>query len=185
MGIQNDNEVWKPVVGFEGVYEVSSFGRIRSLRRTIRHGRTKAPSIRNGVMLCFGKQSSGHLFFQLPRPGGAFQTTRVHRVVAAAFLGPCPPGLQVNHIDGNPANNRIENLEYCTHAENMRHARDVLRAWPVGELHYNAKLTEDGVRKIRTMRASGMTFQAIADTMGIGRKTASRACYGECWGHVV
>lgn len=105
-------EEWRPVVGFEGRYEVSNQGRVRSLlrrRRPILRLFTKPEGYVHVCLLDHGRQC----------------TRYVHRLVAEAF---CPQvdGDQVNHLDGDKGNNRADNLEWCTPAENSRHARDVL-----------------------------------------------------------
>lgn len=100
--------VWKPVPGYEGLYEASSFGEIRSLRR----GRVLKP----------GTSQGGYLVVAL-RKNGTQHMVKVHTVIAAAFLGERPQGLEVNHKDFNRMNNAVENLEYVTRQENIRHAR--------------------------------------------------------------
>lgn len=122
----NDIEIWKPVVGLENYYEVSSWGQVRikeGATRKLADGRTviypqkpvtqhlhqaAGPNMRYIVMLQGEKERKKHY---------------VHRLVALAFI-PCdnPDEMQVNHIDGNPLNNRLENLEWVTHDENLRHA---------------------------------------------------------------
>ena len=118
-----DSEVWKPVVGFESAYEVSNFGRVRSknrMVRTITHGkeylrsspmRVLKPYLRNGyelVPICVNGKS---------------RWMSVHRLVLDSFIEPRSfPEFEVNHKDTNKRNNRLENLEWCTKSENMKHA---------------------------------------------------------------
>ncbi len=109
-----DCEVWVPAAGYEGRYEVSSFGRIKSLSRiaTCKNGRTRtvsgkilSPSVHpktGRLSLCL----EGKMWF-------------VHRIVAVSFLGPCPDGMHVCHWDDNPKNNCVTNLRYATCSENM------------------------------------------------------------------
>lgn len=100
-------EEWRVIPGFPG-YEASSFGRIRSLKT------------HNGVTGRILSQSkNGHGYFQVgPYANGQINISKVHRLVALAFHGPCPPGLETRHLDGNRLNNRPENLRYGTHSEN-------------------------------------------------------------------
>lgn len=101
---------WRPVVGYEGIYEVSPAGQVRSVPR---RGKTRGMILKPKPR----KQRSGHLLLNLRRDG-VMKTKTVHRIVAAAFLGPCPDGLQVRHVDGDPTNNAVTNLAYGTSSEN-------------------------------------------------------------------
>lgn len=114
------NERWRPVVGFEGLYEVSDLGRVRSLDRTVWcEGPVKGryPSFKKGRVLRPGPMASGHLSVVLGREAGS---KTIHSLVATAFIGPCPAGLEVRHLDGNPANNKLGNLEYSTRSRNTQ-----------------------------------------------------------------
>ena len=101
-------EQWKPVPGYEGIYEVSSEGRVRSLPRR---------GVRGGLMTTRPGKRGGYLVVALTRDGRT-STKAVHVLVAAAFLGPRPPGMQVRHREGNPLDARLVNLAYGTPAEN-------------------------------------------------------------------
>ncbi|EOM78090.1 hypothetical protein DW322_11330 [Rhodococcus rhodnii] len=116
-----DAEIWKPVLGYEGLYEVSSIGRVRTVERVVRGGRTPTSSrtVPAKVRKVSAHVNGGHLWLKLHRNG--VRTPRfVHRLVLEAFVGEQPEGRnEVRHLDGNPANNRVENLAYGTHAENV------------------------------------------------------------------
>jgi hypothetical protein len=100
-----DEELWLPVPGFDH-YEVSNQGRVRSHRRG------------GGRILRPGPSNYGHLSVVL----GRGNTRMVHQLVLFAFVGPRPPGHDARHIDGDPANNRLENLCWGTRSENIRDA---------------------------------------------------------------
>lgn len=103
----DDLEIWLPIAGYEGLYEISALGRIRSLaRRTTRGGILKA-----------SPGWAGYLKVSLSKPG-VIRSYHVHRLVAATFLGPCPEGQQVRHLDGDPLNNTLTNLRYGTVSDN-------------------------------------------------------------------
>lgn len=111
-------EQWRPVVGFEGYYEVSDQGGVRSLDRVVDRG--GSPMRRRGQPLSTsGVHPSGHLYVNLRMNGGG-GTHQVHRLVMAAFAGPCPDGMEVRHLNGDPTDNRLENLAYGTRSENIR-----------------------------------------------------------------
>ena len=108
----NDNERWLPVVGFEDLYEVSNFGRVKSLGRPYCNGvRSFPPRI-----LRPGPSNYGHLSVVL----GRGNTWMVHTLVLTAFIGPRPPGAEGCHNDGNPANNHLDNLRWDTRSNNIR-----------------------------------------------------------------
>jgi hypothetical protein len=113
-------ENWRPVFGFEGLYEVSSFGRIRSLGRPPVCGKHGGRGFRECILRAHSV-SKGHLRVKL-RQG---QETKffVHTLVLTAFVGPCPQGMECRHLDGNPANNRLGNLKWGTPEENWADRR--------------------------------------------------------------
>lgn len=125
-------EQWKDVVGFEGLYSVSNQGRVRREKsgKGLRHA---------GLILQMSNDAYGYHLVSLYDWGLKPQSVKVHRVVTAAFIGPCPKGYHVNHIDGNKQNNAVSNLEYCTPAQNVRHARDVLGSLSQGDDHWTRK----------------------------------------------
>lgn len=104
------HEEWKPINGFEGLYEISSYGKVKSFK--------VYPS---GKILKPSPDSGGYLRLSLMRAGKNKYVT-VHRLVAEAFLPKVDGKTCVNHIDGNKANNRLDNLEWCTYSENIKHA---------------------------------------------------------------
>lgn len=110
-------EKWRPVKGYEGVYEVSSFGSVRSLDRYDSLGR-----LRIGRVLRPKKNKNGYLECHLCLDGDG-RTFRVHRLVAEAFLQNSEGLPQVNHIDENKTNNRLENLEWCTEKYNTNYGK--------------------------------------------------------------
>ncbi|MBO9602542.1 MAG: NUMOD4 motif-containing HNH endonuclease [Novosphingobium sp.] len=113
------DEIWRDIVGYEGSYEVSSYGRVRSLDRVVfRLGRPKRIK---GRSLTLWPDAGTYPTVTLCESGQR-QAINVHRLVAEAFLEADIARTHVNHIDGNKANNRADNLEWCTRSENMAHA---------------------------------------------------------------
>ena len=125
---ETTTETWKPVVGWEGFYEVSDQGRVRSLDRTVifKDGRTRTWRRATRKLQ---PDSSGHLNVMLQKDGKTGTGYRVHRLVMAAFVGPCPADMEVCHNNGDPTDNRLANLRYDTRAANVRdcidHGRNV------------------------------------------------------------
>lgn len=173
-------EVWKPVVGFESHYDVSNHGHVRAIWR-------KWHIERRDEQLC-GKilktqiDKLGYERIKLRRDGKTKVTT-VHILVLAAFRGPRPQGHSADHLDGNRSNNKLNNLEYCTHAENVRRSdiRNGGRPWNKGEGNPNATLTEEKVRAIRRLAGEGATFQELADKYDISPKHAYKIVRREKW----
>lgn len=106
-------ERWLPVVGYEGKYEVSSTGRVRSLSRRVEH-RDGTDRWLDGRILKATADRKGHLYVSL----GAGNRRWVHRLVIEAFVGPIPEGKMVLHWNDIPGDNRIENLRIGDHREN-------------------------------------------------------------------
>jgi hypothetical protein len=158
-------ETWKPLSGYYDNYEVSDFGRVRNA---------------SGLVLrpCFTVR--GYIQVTLRRHGIGKART-VHSLVAEAFLGSCPTGYQVNHKNGIKTDARLSNLEYVTPAENMRHARAMGLYSPYSARHL--KLTEDDVRKIRTLFGH-MTNRQIAEMYGVRRRHITAIKAGSVWGAV-
>lgn len=169
-----DATTWRPVVGYEGRYEVSDAGEIRSLPRL--------------WILKPSKNRGGYLQVVLCDYPRARSTQIVHTVVAAAFLGPRQNGLQVNHVSGVKTDNRACNLEYVTPSENVLHIyRNGLRKKrPGGSMCAMAKLSHDQVREIRIQleKRNGrrdrteFTYAQIAKPYGVGRTAISSIAKG-------
>lgn len=109
----NGVERWLPVIGYEGSYEVSDFGRVRSLDRINSRGHSLT-----GRVLSPCPNTSGHL--QVPISAGCIQRLfQVHRLVLTAFVGPCPAGMEGCHWNGDPTDNRAANLRWDTQSANQ------------------------------------------------------------------
>ena len=106
-------EQWKPVPGYEGIYEVSNLGRVRSLGRIKSNGRR----VSGGMKRINQHPQTGYMFVNLCKDGEK-RTNLIHRIVALAFL-PNPNNYPcINHKDENRANNNVDNLEWCTYKHN-------------------------------------------------------------------
>lgn len=119
--MQESEEVWKPVVGYEGLYEVSNKGRIKSLKRSTVTKEGWVQNVHGGI--CKQKDTrDGYKEVTLFKNGKP-KSIRTHRLVAFAFLGkPTDDRTEVNHKDGNKKNNSVSNLEWVTSSENQLHA---------------------------------------------------------------
>jgi len=174
----NEVDTWQPIVGYEGRYAISTAYQVASLPRK---GRLRMRILKQSldghgcprVTLCLhGKQTTHH----------------VAHLVADAFLPPKGPTDQVlRHLNDIKTNNRIENLAWGTRSDN---AFDAIRngKWraPKGIAHSRAKLTEDDVREVRRLYATGkFTQQELALKFGVSQMTISNIVRRKLWKHVV
>lgn len=172
-------EEWRDVAGYEGIYQVSSYGRVMRI--------AKGQGARAGHILKPGCCFNGYLIIALCRDG-IQRTMNMHRVVAEAFLSRSANRDQVNHKNGVRDDNRVENLEWVTNAENQQHAYRELGAMLThvrGEKHCNSKLTRVDVKKIRHLYATGdFTQQSLGEMFGVHKKTIYNIVYRKSWQHV-
>ena len=176
------NEIWKDIDGYAGIYQVSSLGRTRSLDRTLPtarnrmqtfKGRILRPNIHKDGYHCRSLQKSGKIRIRL-----------VHQLVASAFIGSCPDGMEVNHKDGDKSNNSYTNLEYVTASENCLHAhRTGLRNARKGSLSPKAVLNESCVREIISLSGK-KTLREIAEKYNVDPTTIGCILSGKTWSHV-
>lgn len=176
------NEEWRDISGYEGYYQVSNLGRVRSCDRVVM--RNGVSVFVNGRLLKPVLDSSGYFRIALYKDGKrAFSF--VHRLVAIAFLTIDTSRNEVNHKNGVKDDNRVENLEWCTHLENMRHAIAAgLTPCFVGENHPLSLLTESQVLEIRELRANGEKIRVIAEMYGVSQGAISGAVYRSNWTHL-
>jgi len=176
-------ERWLPVVGYEGLYEVSARGQVRSLDRTIRQGALGYLRNYPGRLLaqaCNG----GYWKVTLSREGRA-RFVCVHRLVLEAFDGPCPPGQQALHGPaGRLVNYWPENLRWGTPTENQRDRRRD-GTMLLGDRHPTAKLTEAAVRELRARYAAGgVVHRELAAEYGVAEPTIAKVIARRSWRHV-
>jgi hypothetical protein len=147
-------ERWRAVVGFEGLYEVSDFGRVRSLDRVVKRG--VAECLLRGMILKQVRLPSGYLRCTLSADGRP-SYCYVHRMVATTFLGEPDTGFQVCHYDGDCGNNRLSNLRWDSpknnHADKKRHGTS-LAGIPKRTTHckHGHELTPENIRIIHDPR---------------------------------
>lgn len=183
------NEIWKPIKGYEGFYEVSNLGRVRSLDRlVIRHKHTvnrEGKESHEHMMKCKGNElkarvnNSGYLYVALHRDGKE-KTQRIHRLVAEAFIDNPNNFPQVNHIDEDKLNNRSDNLEWCDCKYNVNYGSRLGAMRGVN--NPTAKLTEKDVLEIRRRRADGALLKDIAEEFGVSESLISLTANGKNWG---
>jgi hypothetical protein len=164
--------VWAPILWLLGHYEISSDGQMRSVARIGHDGRRLS-----GRLLRLGTRNGYKVAW--PRLEGRTICVSIHRLVAEAFI-PNPEGKpDVNHKDGDRANNSISNLEWVTKSENMAHAWRIglcsSRNRARGERHYRAKATEEQVRLIRA---------GSKESFGLSKSALQHIRKGRSWSHL-
>lgn len=168
---------WRAIPGYEGRYEISDDGRVRSLARRCLTGRgdravpAREPRLK-GVGAYLGVMLSA---------SGAKATRLVHDLVLSAFVGPRPDAEQARHLNGNARDNRLSNLSWGTAAENAND-RIVHGTQPRGEDHARAILTEVQVREIR---AAQRGIRRMGAAYGVSRSTIEAIRARRIWRHVV
>ena len=110
-------EIWKDIKGYEGYYQVSNYGRVKSLDRYVNHNTRKSIFLRKGKILKPYKNNTGYLQVTL-RINNKNNMFLLHRLIYQAFIDRLLPNLQIDHIDNNPLNNCIDNLQQVTNREN-------------------------------------------------------------------
>jgi hypothetical protein len=163
-------EEWRQVLNYEGLYEVSSLGRVRSLDRSVNHYR--GSRISRGKVLSTYRGSDGYLSVCLCM-NGSKNHARVHRLVLESFLGPCPDGLECCHNNGDRGDNTLDNLRWDTRSSNFADSvKHGTRGF--GEAHPNAKISNFGVRVIRRLIEGGRcTGREIAKVFSVSPTTIS------------
>lgn len=177
-------ERWADVPGYEGYYQVSDAGRVKSLKRTVpmRDGRTYRVG---GKILRTKPGPGGYTIVCLSKDGTEWGEL-LHRLVLAAFVGPCPPGMECCHEDGDPADNRLENLRWDTKTSNQQdrrkhgtwHDKTAAR----GHRHGMAKLQEAEARQIKYDRET--SHDALAERFGVTTATIRDIQGGKSWRHI-
>jgi hypothetical protein len=170
-------ERWLPVPGYEGLYEISDLGNVRSLPHPTPAGH------RGGSLRKLKVDSGGYLWLSLWRDGKK-TSQRVHRLVMLAFIGECPAGQQIRHGPGGMQDNRLVNLCYGTPQDDRN---DMLSfgAPSFGEARPAAKLTDALVKEVRRRYAAGGVSQSdLAREYSVCRGTIAKAVTGKTWRHV-
>lgn len=175
--MKTEEERWKDIPEFEGLYQVSNLGRVRSvdhLVRVVPHPGTEALRLSPGRLLKPGTcNRQGHCSVAI----GKGNSQMVHSLVALAFIGPRPPKHDVAHLNGVGADNRLENLAYVTRSENNRHV----------VFHGRRDLSVEMVEHIRLCAAMGFRYgekAALAKQLGISPTQLSSVLHGRLYAHV-
>ena len=157
----NHNEIWKPIVGYENLYEVSNIGAIKRLKSTQGHKKGQLLS----PVLC-----TGYLRVGLTKNKN-IKNKYVHRLVLEAFTEHIPRGMECNHKNGIRADNRIENLEWVTRSYNSWHKCNILKFKIKRKRNGRAKFKQKDVNEILKLSQEGYSSKDLAKKFKVNVKT--------------
>lgn len=181
LSFENMEEIWKEVPAYEGRYQASTLGRIKSMDRTVSFKNTT--SNRKGKIL---KLSSSRGYSTVKLYDAKFESHHLlaHRVIAKTFIPNPENKPHINHINGIKHDNRVENLEWVTHSENLLHSYATgLNSPRKGEANSFAKLTNEDVLNIRKIGHS-QTYAKTGLEFNISYTVVSKIVRGLAWAHV-
>ena len=175
-------EIWKDVIGYEGLYQVSNLGTIKSLSRTRKNHTNGIACVKERMLN--PSTSNGYKCVQL-RKNCSGKFIAVHRLVALMFLNNTEDKPTVNHIDGNKLNNVVSNLEWATYTENNIHAIKNKLRLIIGEDHFAASFSDNEVIELRKIIDSGLyTQRSIANAYSIKESVVSKIKTRATWKHI-
>ncbi len=170
-------EEWREIEGYEGIYEVSDKGRVKSLHRVIMRSNGVQATLRERIRKLV-PDKKGYLYVML-HDGGKPKLVQVHRLVALAFVDGEFDNACVNHKDFDPSNNCASNLEWTTHKENVAHSVDAGRYRNPDGTHRLSRLSAQDVCEIRRRRIAGDTLFVLADDFGVSFQNISKILKGD------
>jgi len=173
-------EVWKFVPEYEGLYEASNQGRIKSVRRQIKGPRGCTIIKKEKILVPWKINKSGHSQVALYK-NGSIKQKYIHYLVLITFVGPCPIGMECRHLNGNPSDNRWpENIIWGTRKENaqdkIKHGKSLQ-----GEKCHLTKLTSENVLEIKRQLKNGETCLKISKEYGVSREAISAIKNKRSW----
>lgn len=166
-------EVWKDIIGYEGLYQVSNLGNVKSLGNSFS---------RKERFLKLSPQSKGYLTVVLQK-NATRKMVLVHRLVAEHFIDNTESKLQVNHINSDKTDNRVENLEWVSYRENLDHAINNNLTLK-GEKNKNSKLKDNDVIEIHSLLQKGTTTKELSEFYKVSYSTIDSIRTNRYWKHL-
>ncbi len=175
-------EIWKDVVGYEGLYQVSYLGNVRSCEASFNH--RYGQRVRVSKMKAQATTKSGYKTVNLFRDNW-IKVFKVHRLLMIAFVPNLENKKTVNHKDGDKANNNINNLEWATHSENVNHAvKNGLKNTAIGQDSASSKLYNQDVIEIRILSERGIRHRILSSIFGVSENQISLIINNKSWSHL-
>lgn len=176
------DEKWLPLHNYEGLYEVSTLGRVRLLGKDFIN-ETGFHVVVKPKFLTLVIADTGYYRVFLRDYSGKRKTVKVHRLVAEHFIPNPENKPEVNHLNAVKTDNSVENLEWCTHQENITHAKK-LNLMRNGERISWSKLTETDIHEIKRLRQCGMKMKSIANSFNVSVSSIEKIMSGINWGYL-
>jgi len=175
-------EEWSEISGYEGYYEVSNLGSIRSIERYV-NSKNRSLALKRAKSIKTSKRGD-YISVNLTRENKQ-KTFSVHRLVALTFIPNPENKLEVNHIDGNKLNNSINNLEWCTRSENEIHSYiNGLQSGRKGSKHHFTNLKEEDVIQMFYDLNNGLTRKEISIKYALSYSNTCKILKGRIWSHI-
>jgi hypothetical protein len=178
---EHANEMWKPIAGYEGLYEISNFGRVKSLARLTpnKHGKRLVKERILKPLSYDGKKPYDCVFLH---SGGGKQTIfNIHRLVAEYFIPNPDSKEQINHIDGDKHNNTVSNLEWTTPLENTHHAWENGLCAAIGKRNARPVTNIETGETFDSIAAAARKYRVGANALGMCLQGKSKTCAGHKW----
>lgn len=175
-------EEWKPIRGYEGLYEVSSFGRVKSLAKQWISGKNNFKSKPDTIMVQV--IAKGYLRLTLKNDGNQ-KTFIVNRIVAAHYWDNPDNLPEVNHLNGIKVDNFYKNLKWSTKSDNIIHALETGLKVPLkGEKHPNSRFKNNDIIEVRRLHKEGKNHREIAEIFGVKWRMIQKIVTGKRWKHI-
>lgn len=174
-------EEWRDIPGYEGFYQVSSLGNVRSVNRYVTRSDGKILFLKGRVLTTFDSTTCNYKEVQLSY-NNVPKKYMIHRLVAICFLGlDVSSDLEVNHKNGDKIDNRLCNLEIVTHKQNIKHSIDTMLKNDYGEKHVRAKLTNQQADDIRRMWWNGVKQVDMANMYGVCKQVINNIVHNKSY----
>ena len=182
--------IWKSIVGYEGLYEVSNYGEVKSIERKVKHKKSGEITVKERILV--GGNDNHYRSVQLCKQGKV-KKVRIHKLVMDAFGSACPgeygigKGMyQIDHIDNDPLNNRADNLQWLIHEDNCFWKNEDTHPFRTqvprrGEKHGMAKLTE---AQVLSIRKDPRVYREIGLEYGVDKTLVGLIKRRKCWAHI-
>jgi hypothetical protein len=179
-------EIWKDIVNYEGLYQISDKGNVKRLSRIVNRmneGKLRDHNLKEKIMKCDEHIFNRRLRIRLFK-NGKYKRYQLHRLVLETFVGYCPKGMECCHKDDNPKNNNLENLYWGSRKDNIK---DKLKNDKIcrGSRNGNSKLNDREVKLIKIMLKKGYSGSFISERFGISRTMVSYIKLGKQWSHII